>query len=542
MVRYSNDKQSIICVRMHIVVADDLPKTALELLKAEGWDVDSKSGRSPEELSRDITEADALVVRSATKVTPEIIAAGKNLKAIARAGTGVDNVNVEAATARGIVVMNAPGANSISVAELAMAQLLSLARKLPAADASMKQGKWDKKSFLGEEIRGKVLGLAGLGRIGQEVARRAQSFEMTVIAHDPFIASNIAAELNIELVSLDDLCARSDYLSLHMPATPQTRHTFNAERLGKCKKGLKLINTARGELIDEAALVEAIKSGQIGGAALDVYTSEPTTDHALQQLPQVVASPHIAASTREGQELVGVETATALRDFLKTGVIRNAVNFPAIPAEEFQKIQPYVGLARQLGSLVGQMGEARIEGLSVRYYGELASGTHPLIINAALVGLFHAILNDTVTEVNARAVAKARGIELTESSSTRGRTFRSLLSLKLTTSAGERHVEGTIVPGYGPRLVLLNGVPIEAQLPGTTILFMNNDQPGVIGQIGTILGRHDINIANFALGRSETGAVAAVNVDEPAETKIREEVMEEIRALKPVKNAWLVRV
>ena len=222
---------------MRIVVADDLPKTALELLKAEGWDVDSKSGRSPEELSKDIAEADALVVRSATKVTPDIIAAGKKLKAIARAGTGVDNVNVEAASARGIVVMNAPGANSISVAELAMAQLLSLARKLPAADASMKQGKWDKKSFLGEEVRGKVLGLAGLGRIGQEVARRAQSFEMTVIAHDPFIASNIAAELNIELVSLDDLCARADYLSLHMPATPQTRHTFNAERLAQVQEG-----------------------------------------------------------------------------------------------------------------------------------------------------------------------------------------------------------------------------------------------------------------------------------------------------------------
>jgi D-3-phosphoglycerate dehydrogenase len=527
---------------MRIVVADDLPRTALDLLKAEGWNVDSKSGRSPEELSRDIAEADALVVRSATKVTPDIIAAGTKLKAIARAGTGVDNVNVEAASARGIVVMNAPGANSISVAELAMAQLLSLARKLPAADASMKQGKWDKKSFLGEEVRGKVLGLAGLGRIGQEVARRAQAFEMTVIAHDPFIASNIAAELNIELVSLDDLCARADYLSLHMPATPQTRHTFNAERLGKCKKGLKLINTARGELIDETALVEAIKSGHIGGAALDVYTSEPTTDHALQQLPQVVASPHIAASTREGQELVGVETATALRDFLKTGVIRNAVNFPSIPAEEFQRIQPYVALAKQLGSLVGQMGEARIEGLSVRYYGELASGTHPLIINAALVGLFHAILNDTVTEVNARAVAKARGIELTESSSTRGRSFRSLISLKLTTSAGERYVEGTEVPGFGPRLVLLNGVPIDAQLPGTTILFMNNDQPGVIGQIGTILGKHNINIANFALGRSETGAVAAVNVDESPSQKIGDNVMKEICDLQAVRNAWLVRV
>jgi D-3-phosphoglycerate dehydrogenase / 2-oxoglutarate reductase len=528
---------------MLIVVADDLPKSALELLKAEGWNVDSKSGRSPEELSRDLADADALVVRSATKVTADIIAAGKKLRAIARAGTGVDNVNVEAASARGIVVMNAPGANSISVAELAMAQLLSLARKLPAADASMKQGKWDKKSFLGEEVRGKVLGLAGLGRIGQEVARRAQAFEMTVIAHDPFIAANVAADLGIELVSLDDLCARADYLSLHMPATPQTRHTFNAARLARCKKGLRIINTARGELIDEPALVDAITSGHIGGAALDVYTSEPTTDHTLQQLPQVVASPHIAASTREGQELVGVETATALRDFLKTGVIRNAVNFPSVAPEEFQRIQPYVDLATQLGSLVGQMGEARIEGLSVRYYGELASGTHPLIVNAALVGLFKAILSDdAVTAVNARAVAKARGIELTESSSTRGRTFRSLLSVKLMTSAGERHVEGTVVPGYGPRLVLLNGVPLEAQLTGTTILFMNNDEPGVIGQIGTILGKHRVNIANFGLGRSQNGAVAAVNVDEPAGTKISEDVMREIRGLKPVKNAWLVRV
>jgi D-3-phosphoglycerate dehydrogenase len=527
---------------MRIVVADDLPKSALELLKAEGWDVDSKSGRSPEELSADLADADALVVRSATKVTADIIAAGTRLRAIARAGTGVDNVNVEAASGRGIVVMNAPGANSISVAELAMAQLLSLARKLPAADASMKQGKWDKKSFLGEEVRGKVLGLAGLGRIGQEVARRAQAFEMSVIAHDPFIAANVAANLGIELVSMDELCARADYLSLHMPATPQTRHTFNAERLATCKKGLKIINTARGELIDEAALAAAITSGHIGGAALDVFTAEPTTDHTLQQLPQVVASPHIAASTREGQELVGVETASALRDFLKTGVIRNAVNFPSVAPEEFQKIQPYVELAKQLGSLLGQMGEARIESLGVRYYGELASGTHPLIVNAALVGLFKAILSDTVTEVNARAVAKTRGIDLIESSSTRPRSFTSLVSLKLMTSAGERYVEGTVFPGHGPRLVLLNGVPLEAQLAGTTILFMNDDQPGVIGQIGTILGKHEINIANFALGRSANGAVAAVNVDEPADRKIGEDVMKEIRALKFVKNAWLVRV
>ncbi len=288
------------------------------------------------------------------------------------------------------------------------------------------------------------------------------------------------------------------------------------------RKGLKIINTARGELIDEPALVEAIKSGHIGGAALDVYTSEPTTDLTLQQLPQVVASPHIAASTKEGQELVGVETASALRDFLKTGVIRNAVNFPSVAPEEFQKIQPYVELAKQLGSLLGQMGEARIESLSVRYYGELASGNHPLILNSALVGLFQAILSDTVTEVNARAVAKARGIELTESASSRLRSFRSLVSVKLHTSKGERHVEGTVVQGYGPRLVLLNGVPLDAPIAGTTILFENNDQPGVIGEIGTILGKHGVNIANFGLGRNENGAVAAVNVDDPANEKLED--------------------
>ena len=526
---------------MLIVVADDLPKSALDLLRAEGWSVDARSGRTPEQLIADLAAADALVVRSATKVTAPIINGAPKLRAIARAGTGVDNVNVDAASARGIVVMNAPGANSISVAELAMAQLLSLARKLPAADASMKQDKWDKKSFMGEEVRGKVLGLAGLGRIGQEVARRAQAFEMTVIAHDPFISAEIARNLDIELVSLDDLCARSDYLSLHMPATPQTKHTFNAERLAKCKKGLKIINTARGELIDETALADAIKSGHIGGAALDVFTVEPTTDHTLQLLPQVVASPHIAASTKEGQELVGVETATALRDFLKTGVIRNAVNFPSVAPEEFQKLQPYVTLARQLGSLLGQLGEARIHSLSVRYYGDLATGQHPLILSAAVAGLFRTILSEPVTEVNAKSVAAARGIDLVESSSTRLRSYRSLVSLKLTTDAGERYVEGTVVPGFGPRLVLLDGVPLEAPLAGTILLFTNNDQPGVIGELGSILGKHGINIANFALGRTEGGsAVGAVQLDEP--TPIAPRVLEEIRALKQLKGAWLVRV
>ncbi len=526
---------------MKILVADDLPRSAIELLRAEGWEVDARSGRKPAELAADLSDADALVVRSATKVTGDLIQAAAALRAIARAGTGVDNVDVDAASARGIVVMNAPGANSISVAELAIAQLLALARKIPAADASMKQGKWDKKSFMGEEVRGKVLGLAGLGRIGQEVARRARALEMTLLAHDPYISAQIARELGVELVSLDEVCARADFLSLHMPSTPETRHTFNAERLARCKKGLRIINTARGDLIDERALADAITAGHIGGAALDVFEQEPTADHTLQTLPQVVATPHIAASTREGQELVGVETASALRDFLKSGIIRNAVNFPSVAPDEFQRLQPYIALARQLGCLLGQMGDARIEGVSVRYYGELSGASNPLIVSAVLVGLFRAILSESVTPVNARAVAAARGIEITESQSSRSRNYASLISVKLLTSEGERWVEGTVVRGQ-PRLVQLNGVSIEAPLEGTMLLMMNNDQPGVIGAVGTILGHHRINIANFALGRTASGAVGVVNVDDPSAGGLPRAVLEEIRSVPPVRAVWAVRV
>ena len=526
---------------MKIIVADDLPSSAVDLLRSEGWHVDAGSGRSPAELAVDLADADAIVVRSATKVTADLIKSAPMLRAVARAGTGVDNVDVDAASARGIVVMNAPGANSISVAELSMALVLALARKIPAADASMKQGKWDKKSFLGEEVRGKTLGLAGLGRIGQEVARRARAFEMIVIAHDPFINASIARDLNIELVSLDDLCRRADYVSLHMPSTADTRHIFNAARLAAAKKGLRIVNTARGDLIDEAALADAIESGHIGGAALDVYQSEPTKDHRLQMLPQVVATPHIAASTREGQELVGVETASALRDFLKSGVIRNAVNFPSLAAEEFQRLQPFVEVARQLGCLLGQMGATRIEGLSVRYYGALAAASNPLIVSSVLEGLLRTVLSSPVTPVNARSVAAERGIDVTESHSARPRAYTSLLSVKLHTNDGERWVEGTVVQQQ-PRLVLLNGVQVDAPLEGTMLLMVNNDQPGVIGSVGTILGRHGINIANFALGRAEHGAVGVVSVDDSGGNALSNTVMDEIRAVPAINTAWAVQV
>jgi len=524
---------------LKIVVADDLPPSAVDVLRAEGWNVDARTGRAPEQLASDVADAEAIVVRSATKVTAPLIQAAPKLRVIARAGTGVDNVDVPAASTRGIVVMNAPGANSISVAELAVALMLALARHVPAADAAMKQGKWEKKKFLGEEVREKTLGLAGLGRIGQEVARRAASFDMRIIAHDPFISEDVAGDLGVELVSLDDLFARSDFLSLHMPSTPTTKNIVNAERLGKAKKGIRIINTARGDLIDETALADAIESGHVGGAALDVFQKEPTVDHRLQTLPQVVATPHIAASTREGQELVGMETMAALRDFLRDGIIRNAVNFPSVSAEEFNRLKPFLDLGERLGHFIAQMNEGRVKALGVRYYGDLAVGRADMIANTVLVGLFKPMLEAGVTPVNARNVAHERGIEIIESRSTRSRNYTSLLSVKLHTPDGERWVEGAVFERTIPRLVLLDGISVEAPLEGTMIVIRNTDQPGVIGAIGTILGRHNVNIANFALGRQGDSAVGVVIVDAPS---VADTVLDEIRKVKGIREVRLVRV
>ena len=524
---------------MKIVVADDLPGSALDVLRAEGWNVDARTGRAPEQLATDVADAEAIVVRSATKVTAPLIQAAPKLRVIARAGTGVDNVDVPAASARGVVVMNAPGANSISVAELAVALMLALARHVPAADSAMKQGKWEKKKFLGEEVREKTLGLAGLGRIGQEVARRAAAFDMRIIAHDPFISEDVASDLGVELVSLDQLFARSDFLSLHMPSTPTTKNIVNAERLAKAKKGIRIINTARGDLIDEGALADAIESGHIGGAALDVFQKEPTVDHRLQTLPQVVATPHIAASTREGQELVGMETMAALRDFLRDGIIRNAVNFPSVSAEEFNRLKPFLDLGERLGHFVAQMNEGRVKALGVRYYGDLAAGRTDMIANAVLVGLFKPMLEAGVTPVNARNVAHERGIEIIESRSTRSRNYTSLLSVKLHTPDGERWIEGAVFERTIPRLVLLDGISVEAPLEGTMIVIHNTDQPGVIGAIGTILGRHNVNIANFALGREGDSAIGVVIVDAAS---VGEAVLDEIRKVQGIREVRLVRV
>ena len=527
---------------MKIIISDPLPESAAELLRAEGWTVDARSGRPLEELLTDVADADGLIVRSATKVNRQLIEAAPRLRIVGRAGTGVDNVDLGAADERGILVVNAPGANSISVAEHALALMLALSRSVAVADAQMKQGRWEKKSFQGAELRGKTLGIVGLGRIGREVARRAQAFEMTIIAHDPFISAQLAHDLDVELLSLDDLCSRADFITLHIPSTAGTTQLLDRERLSRCKPGVRIVNTARGDLIDEAALADAIASNHVAGAALDVFQVEPPGT-TLAGLPQVVATPHIAASTKEAQELVGVETAGCVRDFLRSGVVRNAVNFPALPPEESRRLQPYIALAERLGSLLGQLTEDRIEGVGVRYYGELSGKTHDMLVGAVLVGLFRQMLSSTVTLVNARSIAKQRGLEVIESQSSRPRDFTSLISVKFYTDGGERWAEGAVFAPSEPRLVLLDGVAIEATLDGPLIVIQNNDQPGVIGEVGTILGRHGVNIATFALGRSTTGAVGVVNVEEDENGDgLRDDVVEEIRQIPAVLRARLVRV
>ena len=530
---------------MKIVIADDLPESALALLRTEPeWQVDAKSGRTEAELAAALVDADALMVRSATKVTAAVIASAPRLRIVARAGTGVDNVDVPAASGRGILVVNAPGANSISVAEHACALILALARMVPAADRAMKDGKWEKKRFLGTELRGKTLGIAGLGRIGQEVAHRARAFGMRVVAYDPFISREVAADVGVELVSLDELCWVSDFLTLHLPATPETKHLFNDARFAATKPGIRIINTARGELIDGAALKRAIETGVVAGAGLDVFEKEPPVDWTLVQMPQVVATPHIAASTEEAQELVGLDTAAAVRDFLRSGVVRNAVNFPSVHPDELQRLQPWIRLADALASIVAQMGPAPLEALALRYYGALADSRAADILAAgAAAGVLRPILSGGVSVVNARAAARERGIEIIESRSTRPRHFTSLVSLKLHTSEGERWVEGTVFEPDSPRLVSVQGVGVEAPLAGTMLFIANDDQPGVIGEVGTILGKAGVNIANFALGRGETGAVGVVNVDEGAKSpSALEDAVDAIRRVPAVRQAWVVRL
>jgi D-3-phosphoglycerate dehydrogenase len=525
---------------MKIVIADPLPPSTADLLRHQGWTVDAEPGRPRQRLEADLSDADALIVRSATRVDAELLAVAPRLRIVARAGTGVDNVDLDAASANGVLVVNAPGANSVSVAEHTMALLLASARSVAHADARLKAGHWEKKRLTGVEVRGKTLGVVGLGRIGREVVHRAHAFGMRCVAHDPFIAGQIAADLDVELVELDELCRAADFITLHVPST-DAGPLFTAERLALCKPSARIVNTARGALIDEEALADAIERGAIGGAGLDVFQVEPPSGARLVRLPQVVTTPHIAGSTREAQELVGLETAACVRDYLGAGVVRNAVNYPSLGPEELKRMQPYAVLARRLGALLSRIGDERPEALALRYYGGLAEGNNEPLVGASLVGFFGSTV-DNVTPINARAVARDRGIEVIESRSSRPRNFTNLISMKLHTARGEHWVEGVLFEQAGPRLVLLDGVQIEAPLEGTLVVVRNDDQPGVIGEVGGILGRHGINIETFALGRGPAGAVAVVKIDreDRGAPGVAAEVLREIGAVPAVKEASVI--
>lgn len=526
---------------MDILITEPIATAGIDLLKREkGFQLEVNTKITPEELAARVENFDALIVRSKTKVDQTLIERADSLKVIGRAGTGVDNVDVEAATKRGIVVMNTPGGNSVSVAEHTVALMLALARYIPQATASMKDGKWEKQRFTGIELKEKTLGIVGLGKIGTEVARRAAAFQMKILAYDPFVSAKIAQDLGVDLVALEDLFSQSDFISLHTPLTETTKHLINQASIKRMKNGVRIINCARGELINEEDFYAALTGGKIAAAALDVFSTEPPRDSRIVALSNVISTPHIAASTYEAQETVGFDIALQIRDFLKEGIVRNAVNFPSLSLEEYKKIGPYVRLGEALGSLISQISEGRMNEIGIRYYGDLTDINTNLVSSSVVKGVLKPILSERVTMVNALTIAAERGMTLVQSRSTRTRSFSNLISVKLRTSYGEGWVEGTVLHQSSLRTISVDGIDIEAPLSGTIVFIRNNDRPGVIGQIGTVLGNHNINIANFTLGRNEERkeAIGMVSVDD----LVPENVVDQIKAIPAIKFVKVIRL
>jgi D-3-phosphoglycerate dehydrogenase len=527
---------------MKIVLAEKVSPATLAVFSAEpGWEVLTHDNL-PGGLAAALADADALVVRSAVQVDDKLMEQAPKLRVVGRAGVGVDNIDADAATRRGIVVMNTPGANAVAVAELTLGLMLALARKVPAANASMHAGKWDKKSLQGAELRGKTLGILGLGRIGLEVAKRARGFGLEIIGSDPFVAASVARENGIRLVSPEELFAGSDYITLHVGLTPQTNGIINARTLAAMKKGVRIINCARGELVDDAALAAALQSGHVGGAALDVFTEEPPRNTPFAGLDNVILTPHIAGSTAEAQEAVGIQIAMQVREYLKLGVVQNAVNLPSLSHEEYVTLAPYIDLAGRLGSFLAQASARSIEGIHLIYGGALAEAKTDLVRNSAIAGLLQG--SENVNRINAAAIAGERGIRIHEDKreSHRGGAA-SVLAIELHSALGSSHASATVIHGEQPRLLEYDGIDIEAPLEGNLLVCRNLDVPGVIGRIGSILGEQGVNIANFALGRDRSGvkpvkALSVVQVDAP----VAEAVLDALRTIEPVLEARLVRL
>ncbi len=496
-----------------ILIADELSAAALAIFTRRGLIAHQKTGLGKEELLAIIGEYDGLAVRSATRANKEVIAAAKRLRVIGRAGIGVDNIDIPAATARGIVVMNTPFGNSITTAEHAIAMLFAAARQLAAADASTQAGKWEKNRFLGFELYAKTLGLIGCGNIGGIVADRAQGLKMKVIAYDPFLSAERALELGVERVELEELLARADAISLHTPLTEKTRNILSAEALAKTRPGVLLVNCARGGLVDETALRAALDSGQVGAAAFDVFSTEPAKDNPLFGAPNFTATPHLGASTVEAQENVALQVAEQMADFLLFGAVTNALNMPSISAEEAPRLRPFVGLAEKLGLLAGQLVDGPIEGVEIRYEGEVARLNVRPLTAAALAGLLRPMLQD-VNMVSAPAMAKERGLTLAETLQETSATYDSRVRLVVTQQGKRRSFAGVLV-GQEPRIAEMDDIPLEAPFQPFMLFTRNRDKPGVIGALATNLGESGVNIATFHLGRTGRGedALAVIGVD-----------------------------
>jgi D-3-phosphoglycerate dehydrogenase len=521
-----------------VLISDKLSPRSAQIFKESGVEADVKTGLSEDELIKIIGDYDGLAIRSATKVTAKVLQAAKKLKVIGRAGIGVDNVDIPAATAAGIIVMNTPFGNSITTAEHAIALMFALARELPAASDSTHAGKWEKNRFMGVELAFKTLGLIGCGNIGSIVADRAQGLKMKVIAYDPFLTLERARDMNIEKVELDELLKRADFISLHTPLNDSTRNILNKETLAKAKKGVRIINCARGGLINESDLKAAIESGHVAGAALDVFEEEPATKNPLFGMEKIVATPHLGASTAEAQENVAIQVAEQIADFLINGTVTNAINMPSVSAEDALKLAPYLQLAEQLGAFAGQLIETGLKSLKIEYEGHVASlNTKP--ITAVLVKGVLSPLIEGVNMVNAPLIAKQRNIEIQETKSNKPGDYQTLIKLTVTTDKKKKELAGTLFGGSKPRIVEVNGIKLEAGL-GPRMLYVNNeDKPGLIGNLGKLLGDAGVNIANFNLGRNDEGtdAIALLEIDQEAD----EALVGKISKLPSVKKAKVMR-
>jgi D-3-phosphoglycerate dehydrogenase len=529
----------------NIYIADGLSEPGLEVLRQEpGWNVEVRPKTPPDELLQKIADADALIIRSASKITKEAMEHAAKLKVIGRAGSGVDNIDLSEATRRGILVMNAPDANTISVADHTVAMLLALCRHLPFAHNDLKQGRWEKKKYEGLELEDKIVGVLGFGRIGKEVVKRLHGFHTRIVVYDPFVSERVAKEASVELMPLDQLLATADFLTIHMPLIPETIRFLNRDRFAQMKTGVQIINCARGELIDEGALLEALETGKVQGAALDVFSEEPPKSAPLVRLiqhPHVILTPHLAASTFEAQEKVGYQIAVQIRDYLKDGVVRNAVNYFNMTREEYERTEPFLLLGERLASFATQIVEGGLNRISIEFRGAVAHLSKEAMIHSVCKGALRHFLSDSVNVVNSVSLAKERGIEVVSTVSDQDATFSSLLGVTLETDRTKTKVTGTVFEKSLIRLIAINDVYMDFRPFGNLLYFKNQDTPGVVGKIGTLLGNNKINIASMKLGRipKSNCALGIVSVDgELPDTVIHQlkelPVVLEARALKIV--------